>query len=96
VYLRPADKLPARKPGGIPNRLHDVQLHQVQLDELFALVSEGEVGQVSEAAALERLKSASHWVWGAIDLVSKLLLALDIGVSGPVKPKPTVVEKSLI
>jgi IS1 family transposase len=52
---------------------------QVELDELYAVVSAVKVGQVSEGEAIERLSRSPHWVWGAIDPVSKLLLAIDVG-----------------
>src|SRR5262249_5513081 len=61
------------------SRLHDLQVHQVQLDELFALVSEGEVDQGGKAVALERLPCAPSWIWVAMDPVSKLLVAIDLG-----------------
>jgi IS1 family transposase len=59
--------------------LHDVHVKQVQLDELFALLSAVKDGQVSETEAIERLERSPHWVWGAMDPESKLLLAIDVG-----------------
>jgi len=59
--------------------LHDVQVQQVQLDELFALLSAVKDGTVSETDAIERLERSPQWVWGAMDPESKLLLALDVG-----------------
>jgi IS1 family transposase len=59
--------------------LHDVRVRQVQLDELFALLSAVKAGEVSEAEAIERLERAPQWVWAAMDPESKLLLALDVG-----------------
>src|SRR6266478_5545453 len=59
--------------------LHDVRVTQVQLDELFALLSAVKAGEVSEAEALKRLSRSPHWVWVAMDPVTKLLLAIDIG-----------------
>jgi IS1 family transposase len=59
--------------------LHDVRVRQVQLDELFALLSAVKTGEVSEAEAIERLERAPQWVWVAMDPESKLLLALDVG-----------------
>ena len=59
--------------------LHDVRVTQVQLDELFALLSAVQAGEVSEAEAITRLSRAPHWVWAAIDPVTKLLLTLDVG-----------------
>src|SRR5437016_7897806 len=59
--------------------LHDVRVTQVQLDELFALLSAVKAGEVSEAEAITRLSRTPHWVWAAIDPVTKLLLTLDVG-----------------
>src|SRR5262249_12608080 len=59
--------------------LHDVRVRQVQLDELFALLSAVKDGEVSEAEAIERLERSPRWVWVAMDPESKLLLALDVG-----------------
>jgi IS1 family transposase len=59
--------------------LHDVRVRQVQLDELFALLSAVKDGEVSEAEAIERLERMSQWVWVAMDPESKLLLAIDVG-----------------
>jgi hypothetical protein len=59
--------------------LHGIRVRQVQLDELFALLSAGKDGELSEADAIERLERSPQWVWGAMDPESKLLLALDVG-----------------
>ena len=59
--------------------MHDVRVAQVQLDELFALLSAVKAGEVSEATAIQRLSRSPHWVWVAIDPVTKLLLAFDVG-----------------
>jgi IS1 family transposase len=59
--------------------LHDVRVTQVQLDELFALLSAVKAGKISEAKAIQSLSRSPHWVWTAIDPESKLLLAIDIG-----------------
>jgi IS1 family transposase len=59
--------------------LHDVHVSQVQLDELFALVSAVKAGEVSEVGAIRRLSRSPRWVWVAIDPSTKLLLALDVG-----------------
>ncbi len=59
--------------------LHDVRVTQVQLDELFALLSAVQAGEVSEAAAITRLSRAPHWVWAALDPVTKLLLTVEVG-----------------
>jgi len=59
--------------------LHDVRVTQVQLDELFALLSAVRTGAVSEAEAIQRLSRSPHWVWAAIDPVTKLLLTVADG-----------------
>jgi len=59
--------------------LHDVHVTQVQLDELFALLSAVKAGEVREAAAIERLSRSPHWGWTALDPVSKLLWTIDVG-----------------
>src|SRR6266581_2935441 len=59
--------------------LHDVRVTQVQLDELFALLSAVQAGEVSEAEAIPRLSRSPHWVGGAIDPVTKVLLTIDGG-----------------
>jgi len=50
--------------------LHDLHLTEVQMDELYALLSEmrGEEGERGRC-----------WVWAAIDPLSKLVLALEVG-----------------
>src|SRR5216117_2298456 len=59
--------------------LHDVRVRQVQLDELFALLSAVKAGAVSEAEAIARLERSPQWVWVAMDPESKLVLAIDVG-----------------
>jgi IS1 family transposase len=59
--------------------LSDVHVEQIQLDELFALLSAVKDGAISEAEALKRLSRSPHWVWTAMDPVTKLLLTIDIG-----------------
>jgi len=59
--------------------LHDVRVTQVQLDELFALLSAVKGGEISETEAIKRLSRSPHWVWVAIDPVSKLLRAIAVG-----------------
>ena len=59
--------------------LHDVRVRQVQLDELFALLSAVKDGAVSAAEAIERLERSPSWVWVAMDPESKLLLTIDVG-----------------
>jgi IS1 family transposase len=59
--------------------LHDVRVRQVQLDELFALLSAVKAGEVNEADAIKRLERSPQWGWAALDPESKLLLAIDVG-----------------
>ena len=59
--------------------LHDAWVRQVQLDEVFALLSAVKEGAVSEAEAIERLERSPRWVWVAMDPESKLLLAIEVG-----------------
>jgi transposase-like protein/IS1 family transposase len=59
--------------------LHDLDVEQVQMDELFALLSAVEDGEVSEQQAIKRLSRSPHWVWVAMDPVYKLILAVDVG-----------------
>src|ERR671922_2108719 len=59
--------------------LHDVHVNQVQLDELFALLSAVKDAEVTEAEAIQRLSRSPHWVWAAMDPESKLLLTIDVG-----------------
>jgi hypothetical protein len=59
--------------------LHGIRVRQVQLDELFALLSAVKDGEVSAADAIERLEHSPQWVWVAMDPESKLLLAIDVG-----------------
>jgi transposase-like protein/IS1 family transposase len=59
--------------------LHDVQGTQVQLDELFAVLSAVKAGEVSEGEALTRLARSPQWVWVALDPATKLLLAIEVG-----------------
>src|SRR5262249_44076508 len=59
--------------------LHDVRVQQVQLDELFALLSAVKAGEVSQAEAIARLERLPQWVWVAMDPESKLVLAIDVG-----------------
>ena len=59
--------------------LHDLDVEQVQMDELFALLSAVKDGEVTEAEAIKRLSRSPHWVWVAMDPVCKLILAVDVG-----------------
>jgi IS1 family transposase len=59
--------------------LHDLQLRQVQLDELYAVIGALKNSQISEDEAIERLSRSPRWVWVAMDPESKLLLTIDVG-----------------
>jgi IS1 family transposase len=59
--------------------LHDLEVEQVQMDELFAVLSAVKDGEVSEEQAIKRLSRSPHWVWVAMDPVCKLILAVDVG-----------------
>src|SRR4029450_4932275 len=59
--------------------LCEVHVQQVQLDELYAVLSAVKDGQMSEEEAIQRLSRSPHWVWTAIDPQSKLLLAIAVG-----------------
>jgi len=59
--------------------LRDLHVEQVQMDELFALLSAVKEGEVTEAQAIKRLSRSPHWVWVAMDPVCKLILAVDVG-----------------
>src|SRR4029450_11147723 len=59
--------------------LCDVHVHQLQLDELYAVIRDLKTGEISEVNAINRLEPSRHWVWTAIDPVSKLLLAIEVG-----------------
>ena len=59
--------------------LRDLHIEQVQMDELFALLSAVKEGEVTEAQAIKRLSRSPHWVWVAMDPGCKLILAMDVG-----------------
>jgi IS1 family transposase len=59
--------------------VHDLDVEQVQMDELFALLSAVKDGEVSEQQAIKRLSRSPHWVWIAMDPVCKLILSVDVG-----------------
>ena len=59
--------------------LHELQINQVQLDELYAVLSAVRDGEMSEAEAIEPLARSPHWVWTAIDPETKLLLCVRVG-----------------
>ena len=59
--------------------LHELHLTQVQLDELYAVLSAVRAGDMSEAEAIERLSRSPHWVWTVIDPETKWLLSVQVG-----------------
>jgi transposase-like protein len=59
--------------------LCDVHVTQLQLDELYAVIRALKAGELREEEAIERLEGPRPWVWTAIDPVSKLLLAIEVG-----------------
>jgi hypothetical protein len=59
--------------------LHELHINQMQLDELYAVLSAVRDGDISAAEAIERLERSPHWVWTAIDPESKLLLNVQVG-----------------
>jgi transposase-like protein/IS1 family transposase len=59
--------------------LCDLHIQQVQLDELYAVLSAVKDGEMSAAQAIKRLSPSPPWVWVAIDPVTKRLLRIDVG-----------------
>jgi transposase-like protein len=59
--------------------VHDLDVEQGQMDELFALRSAVKDDEISERQAIKRLSRSPHWVWEAMDPVCKLILAVDVG-----------------
>jgi IS1 family transposase/transposase-like protein len=59
--------------------LRELHLHQVQFDELYAVLSAVRDGDISEAEAIEQLSRSPRWVWTAIDPETKLLLKVQVG-----------------
>jgi IS1 family transposase len=59
--------------------LRDVYVEQVQMDELFALLSAVKDGDITETEAVKRLSRSPYWVWVAMDPISKLILTVDVG-----------------
>jgi len=59
--------------------LRELQINQVQLDELYAVLSAVRDSEMSEAEAIEQLSRSPHWVWTAIDPETKLLLSVQEG-----------------
>jgi IS1 family transposase len=59
--------------------LHDLHLTQVQLDELYTVLSAVKDQEMSEDEAIERLSRSPSWVWVAMAPESKLLLTIEVG-----------------
>ena len=59
--------------------LCELHVNQLQLDELYAVLSAVKDGEITAAKAIKRLSRSPHWVWVAIEPVTKLLVALDVG-----------------
>ena len=59
--------------------LCDVHVTQLQLDALYAVLRGVKEGEGSEDDAILRLEGPRPWVWTAIDPVSTLLLAMEVG-----------------
>jgi IS1 family transposase len=59
--------------------LCEVHVQQVQLDELYAVLSAVKDGKMSEDEGIDHLSCSPQWVWTAIDPQSKLLLAIAVG-----------------
>jgi IS1 family transposase len=59
--------------------LHEVHVTQVQFDELCAWLSASKGEQESEKEVSEPSQRSPHWIWVALDPVSKLLLAIEVG-----------------
>src|SRR5215475_890948 len=59
--------------------LHDLDVEQGQMDELFAGLRAVKDGEISARHAIKRLSRSPHWVWVAMDPVCKLILAVDVG-----------------
>jgi IS1 family transposase len=59
--------------------LCDLHVRQIQLDELYAVLSAVKSGELSEDEAIRRLSRSPQWVWTAMDPETKLLLVVDVG-----------------
>jgi len=59
--------------------LRELQINQVQLDDLYAVLRAVRDGDMSEAEAVEQLSRSPHWVWTAIDPETKLLVCVRVG-----------------
>src|SRR5262245_36380120 len=59
--------------------LCDLLVRQIQLDELYAVLSAVKGGALSEDEAIRRLSRSPQWVWTAMDPETKLLLVIEVG-----------------
>jgi IS1 family transposase len=59
--------------------LRELHIHQVQLDELYAVLRAVRNGDLSEAEAVEQLSRSPYWVWTAVEPETKLLLCVRVG-----------------
>jgi IS1 family transposase len=59
--------------------LCELHVRQIQVDELYAVLSAMKAGDLSEDEASRRLSRAPHRVWTAMDPETKLLLVIDVG-----------------
>jgi IS1 family transposase/transposase-like protein len=59
--------------------LYDLHVRQIQLDELYAVLSAVKGGALSEDEAIRRLSRSPQWVWTAMDPETKLLLVIEVG-----------------
>jgi hypothetical protein len=51
--------------------LCEVHVRQLQLDEVYAVVRDVKSGALCEDDAIKRLERSRHWVWTAMEPVSK-------------------------
>ena len=56
-----------------------LHVKQLQLDELYAVLSAVKGGEITETQAIKRLSRSPQWVWVAMDPESKLLLTIKVG-----------------
>jgi len=59
--------------------LRDVDVEQVQMDELFAMLSAVKDGEVTETQAIKHLSRSPYRVWVAMDPVCMLILTVNVG-----------------
>jgi IS1 family transposase len=59
--------------------LHELEINQIQLDELYAVLSAVRDGEMSETEAIEPLSRSPRWVWTAIDPETTWLLSVQEG-----------------